>query len=73
MKKNDQIRFRQLLLIFVDGLSRYSGDSERMERGLEVLEKWVDTLVNRECSTFLQKNAVISHRGQKKGGGGSIN
>lgn len=73
MDVKDQLKFRQLLIIFCDGLSKYPRDGERMENGLKILEKWIDDLVNRECSVLFQKNSVITYRGQKKGGGGGKN
>jgi hypothetical protein len=70
MEVKDKLKLRQLLIIFCDGLVKYPGDAERTEKGLQVLEKWVDMVVERGCSTLFQKNAIITHRGIKKGGGG---
>jgi hypothetical protein len=73
MNLKDQMNLRRLLIVFCEGLAQYPNDKERAEKGIQIIQQWVDEVVNRECSTLFQKNAVITHRGQKKGGGGSIN
>jgi hypothetical protein len=72
MKLKNRLRFRELQIIFTEGLMKYPNDAERAERGLQLLEKLIDEIVQDELSELFQKNAVITHRGEKKGGGGSF-
>ena len=59
MKKNDQLKFRELQVIFFVGMTEYPNDKERMEKGLQILEKFIDDLVTRECSALFSANVKL--------------
>jgi hypothetical protein len=71
MEIKDAIEFRRLQVMFFAGMVEYPNDKERMEAGLRVLEKYIDTLVERECSKIISRTAEIRMGGQLKGKGGT--
>jgi hypothetical protein len=73
MKKQDQLKFRELQVIFFVGMSEYPNDKERMEKGLQILEKFIDDLVTRECSALFSINTKLKVTPGSEGSGKLIN
>jgi hypothetical protein len=69
MELKDQLRFRELQIIFFNGMIKYPNDAERAEQGFRILEKFIDDLLEKKMNDLFQRNAIITHRGEKKGGG----
>jgi hypothetical protein len=67
MTKNDELKFRELQVVFFVGMNEYPNDKERMEQGMQLLIKFIDKLVERECSAMFAQSAKfkVNH-----GGGG---
>jgi hypothetical protein len=63
MKIKDQLRFRELQLIFFQGMNKYPNDAERTEMGLQLLENFIDELVTRECNAIIGQAAQIDQAG----------
>lgn len=66
MELKDRLNFRELQLIFFTGMSENPTDTNRLEQGLNLLEKFVDKLIARECSKIVSGMAVIKHDGKIK-------
>jgi hypothetical protein len=72
MKLQDELKFRELQVVFFLGMSEYPNDRERMEAGMKLLIEWIDKLVEKECSLLVGANATLTQGGKIKGfGGGS--
>jgi hypothetical protein len=69
MHIKDQIDFRRMQAIFFAGMVEYPNDKDRMEKGMKLLEDWVDRLVNRECGKMLTEKSTMTVGGVVKGGG----
>jgi hypothetical protein len=69
MVLKDELKFRELQVLFFAGMAEYPNDKERMEAGMKVLIKFIDKLVERECSAIVAQSAKfkVNH-----GGGGNI-
>jgi hypothetical protein len=68
MEIKDRIDFRRMQSIFFAGMVEYPNDTDRMEKGMQLLEQWIDRLVNRECSKFVTENSSLTVGGVHKGG-----
>jgi hypothetical protein len=66
MKVADKLKLRELVFLFVAGLGEYPNDKERLEKGLTIIEDYVDAITARECSAIVSGMAVIKHGGQIK-------
>jgi hypothetical protein len=68
MDTKDRIEFRKLQVIFFTGMSENPTDTNRMENFFVILEKFIDTIVERECSKILTKSAsiILKHGGGLK-------
>jgi hypothetical protein len=69
MKLNDELKFRELQVIFFMSMSEYPNDKERMEAGMKIFFKFIDKLVERECSAIVAQTAKfkVHHGGGSRG------
>ena len=66
MDIKDRIEFRRLQIIFFTGMSENPTDTDRMEKFFVIMERFIDLIVERECSKLLTKSATIRHDGGLK-------
>jgi hypothetical protein len=59
MKVKDQLKFRELQVIFFMGMTEYPDDKERMEKMFGILEKFIDDLITRECSAIVAQSSAL--------------
>lgn len=71
MKLDDRLTFRRMQIAFFAGMVEYPNDKERMEKGMELLEKFIDSVIERECSFIVSRTAEIRAGGYLKGKGGT--
>lgn len=72
MKIKDQLRFRELQVIFFLGMSENPNDKEKLEKMFGILEKFIDDVVTRETAEILARGAQIKAGGSLKGSGGGF-
>jgi hypothetical protein len=60
----DQLRFRELQLVFFQGMNKYPNDAERTEQGLQLIESFIADLVNRECNAIIAQAAQLDQGGK---------
>jgi hypothetical protein len=68
MELQDRLKFRELLFLLLAGLEKYPGDKERAEQGINVIEKFIDGITEREMSAILSKVSTLESGGVYKGG-----
>lgn len=68
MTIKDRLSFRQQQAVFFQGMIRYPNDKDRMEAGIAVLEKFIESLIEREVNRFVGGNSTLQMDGQLKGG-----
>lgn len=66
MVLQDRLKFRELLFIFVAGVQEYATDKERLEKGITVMENFIDSITARECNAIVSGMATIKHGGRIK-------
>jgi hypothetical protein len=66
MNVKDRIEFRKMQVIFFTGMSENPTDTERMENFFVILERFIDTIVERECSKLITRASTIKHGGGLK-------
>jgi hypothetical protein len=69
MKINDRLNFRKMQIAFFAGMQEYPNDKERMEKALQILENYIDNLIERECSKVISASGAISLTHNLKTGG----
>jgi hypothetical protein len=68
MDIKNELRFRELQVMFFLGMSEYPNDKERMEQGMQLLIKFIDSYAAAECSKILTETSTLRQGGVVKGG-----
>jgi hypothetical protein len=66
MDIKDRITFRQLQAAFFAGMVEYPNDTDRMEKGMGLLEAWIDQVVDREVSKVITQTSTLTLNGIPK-------
>jgi hypothetical protein len=67
MTQQDKETFEKMMVIFVGGMAQYPTDMERLKAGYEHFYRFINSLVERECSKVLSAGAQLRDRGGNKG------
>lgn len=73
MKVKDEMKFRELQVVFFLGMAEYPNDTEKMEAGMRLLIEWIDKHTEKEIALALGAGARLVQDGSIKGFGGGSN
>lgn len=69
MTLQEELKFRELQVIFFNGMAKRPDDKEQMEKMFKVFFKFIDSVVERECSAIVAQVATVKQGGIVKGMG----
>jgi hypothetical protein len=59
MQLHDRLKFRELLFLLLDQLGKYPNDKHGAEQGIIIIEKFIDSITERELSALLSKDVKL--------------